>query len=56
MNLEDQIRHAKVVLRELRETLEYLEDSRDLTRAKERNGGKSGVAWESVEKEFGFDF
>ncbi len=51
-----QIRQAKVVLRELRDTLEDLEDQRDLARAKERNAGKPGVAWESVKKEFGFDF
>jgi cation transport regulator ChaB len=51
-----QIRHAKVVLRQLRDTLEDLEDRRDLTRARERNAGKPGVAWASVKKEFGFDF
>ena len=51
-----QIRHAKVVLRQLRDTLEDLEDRRDLARARERNAGKPGVAWESVKKEFGFDF
>jgi hypothetical protein len=54
--VDRQIRRAKVVLRELRDTLEDLEDRRDLARAKERNGGKPGIAWESVKKEFGFDF
>lgn len=51
-----QIRQAKVVLRELRDTLEDLEDRRDLSRAKERNAGRRGVPWETVKKEFGFDF
>jgi hypothetical protein len=51
-----QIRHAKAVLRELRNTLEELEDRRDLARAKARNAGKPGVPWESVKKELGFDF
>ena len=54
--VDRQIRRAKVVLRELRDTLEDLKDRRDLDRAKERNGGKPGIAWESVKKEFGFDF
>lgn len=51
-----QIRNAKVVLRELRDTLENLDDRRELARAKKRNGGKAGSDWESVRKEFGFDF
>jgi hypothetical protein len=55
-NVERQIRRAKVVLRELRDTLEDLEDRRDLAQAKARNAGKPGVAWELVKKEFGFDF
>jgi hypothetical protein len=55
-NVDLQIRHAKIVLRELRTTLDDLEDRRDLARAKARNAGKPGVSWESVKKEFGFDF
>ena len=55
-NVERQIRHAKVVLRELRDTLEDLEDRRDLACAKARNAGKPGVPWEAAKKEFGFDF
>jgi hypothetical protein len=55
-DIDLQIRHAKVVLRELRNTLEDLEDRRDLARAKARNAGKPGVSWESVKKEFGFEF
>ena len=55
-NLNVQIRQAKVVLRNLRDTLEDLEDRRDLARSKVRNAGKPGVSWESAKKEFGFDF
>ena len=55
-NMERQIRHAKVVLRQLRDTLEDLEDRSELARSKERNAGKPGVSWESAKKEFGFDF
>jgi hypothetical protein len=55
-DIDRQIRNAKVVLRELRDTLETLDDRRELARAKKRNAGKSGTDWESVKKEFGFDF
>ena len=55
-DVDRQIRNAKVVLRELRDTLEDLDDRRELARAKIRNGGKAGTDWESVKKEFGFDF
>jgi hypothetical protein len=56
LTVDRQIRDAKIVLRDLRQTLEDLEDRREIARAKERNSGKPGVAWESVKKEFGFDF
>ena len=46
----------KVVLRDLRDTLEDLDDRRELARAKKRNARKAGTDWESVKKEFGFDF
>ena len=55
-SLNLQVRHAKVVLRHLRDTLEDLEDRRDLARAKARNAGKTGVSWESAKKELSFDF
>lgn len=54
--LDRQIRNAKMVLRNLRDTLEDLDDRRELARAKKRNAGKAGTDWESVKKEFGFDF
>ncbi len=42
----------KIVRREFQD----LQDRRELARAKKRNGGKAGTDWESVKKEFGFDF
>ena len=55
-NLDRQIAQAKVVLRKLRDTLEDLDDRRELTRAKQRNAGKRGTNWETVKKELGFEF
>ena len=54
-NLDRQIAQAKTVLRELRDTLEDLDDRRELARAKQRNAGKRGTDWESVIKEVGFE-
>ena len=55
-DLDRQIAQAKVVLRKLRDTLEDLDDRRELTRAKQRNAGKRGTNWETVKKELGFEF
>jgi hypothetical protein len=55
-DVDRQIQQAKTVLRELRDTLEDLDDRRELARAKKRNGGKAGADWASVKKEFGFNF
>ncbi|HAB15323.1 MAG TPA: hypothetical protein PLX89_11805 [Verrucomicrobiota bacterium] len=55
-NLDRQIARAKTILRELRDTLEDLDDRRELTRAKQRNAGKRGTDWESVIKDLGFKF
>lgn len=46
----------KVVLRDLRDTLEDLDDRLGPSVLKKRNAGKVGTDWESVKKEFGFDF
>ena len=54
--LDRQIRAAKAVLRDLRDTLEDMDDRRELARARKRNAGKAGTDWETVKKEFGFDF
>ena len=55
-DLDRQIAEAKTVLRQLRDTLEDLDDRRELARAKKRNAGKPGTNWEVVKKELGFDF
>jgi predicted nucleic acid-binding Zn-ribbon protein len=55
-DLDRQIAEAKAVLRRLRDTLEDLDDRRELSRAKKRNAGKPGANWETVKKELGFDF
>jgi len=55
-DIDRQIRQAKTVLRELRDTLEDLDDRRELARAKKSNGEKTGATWETIKKEFGFDF
>jgi len=49
--LHRQISQAKAILRQLRDTLEDLDDRRDLSRAKKRNQGKPGTDWETVKKE-----
>jgi len=54
--LERQVSRAKAVLRQLRDTLEDLDDRRELARAKKRNVGKPGTDWEMVKKELDFDF
>lgn len=54
--LDRQIAEGKAVLRQLRDTLETLDDRRDLARAKKRNAGKPGTNWDAVKKEFGFNF
>ena len=55
-DLDRQVTQAKAVLRALRDTLEDLDDRRELARAKKRNSGKTGANWESIKKEMGFDF
>lgn len=51
--IDRQIKQARAVLRELRETLEDLEDHRALAKAKKRNAGKPGTPWEVAAKELG---
>jgi hypothetical protein len=55
-NLDKQVTEAKAVLRRLRDTLEDLDDRRDLARAKKKNAGKSGTSWAAVKKELGLEF
>ena len=52
--VDKQIRRGKAVLRELKMTLEDLEDRRELAAAKRRNVGKPGTPLRQVAKELGF--
>jgi hypothetical protein len=52
--IDKQIRRGKAVLRELKATLEDLEDRRDLAAAKRRNAGKVGTPLRQAAKELGF--
>ena len=54
--MDRQMAQAKTVLRQLRDTLEDLDDRRELARAKQRNAGKPGTDWETVRQELGFQF
>ena len=51
--IEKQIRRGKTVLRELKATLEELEDRRELAVAKKRNRGKPGTPLREAAKELG---
>lgn len=53
--LQRQITKGKAVLRELRETLEDLDDRLELARAIKRNGNKPGIPWAQAKKELGLD-
>lgn len=52
-NIDKQIRREKAVLRELKATLEDLEDRRELAAAKKRNRGKAGTPLRAAAKEIG---
>ena len=56
VNLNRQVAQAKSVLRQLRDTLEDLDDRRELARAIKRNAGKPGTDWQIVKKELGLEF
>lgn len=51
--LDKQIRRGKALLRELKITLEDLEDRRELAAAKTRNAGKPGTSLRQAAKELG---
>ncbi len=52
-DIDKQIRRGKVVLRELKTTLEDLEDRREIVAAKKRNRGKAGTPLREAAKELG---
>ena len=51
--MDKQIRRGKALLRELKITLEDLEDRRELAAARKRNAGKPGTPLRQATKEFG---
>ena len=53
MDIEKQIRRGKALLRELKSTLEDLEDRRELAAARKRNAGKPGTSLRQAAKELG---
>jgi hypothetical protein len=53
-DIDNKIRRGKAVLRELKMTLEDLEDRRLLAAAKKRNAGKRGTPLREAAKELGF--
>ena len=53
VDIDKQIRRGKAVLRELKTTLEDLEDRRELAAARKRNAGKPGTSLRQAAKELG---
>ena len=53
VDIDRQIRRGKAVLRELKATLEDLEDRRELAAAKKRDEGKPGTSLLQAAKELG---
>ena len=53
MDIEKQIRRGKAVLRELKSTLEDIDDRRELAAAKKRNAEKLGISLRQAAKELG---
>jgi len=51
--VDKQIRRGKAVLRELKATLEDLEDRREIVAAKKRNRGRAGTPLRDAAKELG---
>jgi hypothetical protein len=52
-DLENQIKRGRALLRELKATLEDLDDAHELVAAKKRNAGKPGTPLRDLAKEFG---
>jgi len=53
--LDKQLAQAKVLLRQMRETVEDIEDARIIERARRANGKSPRVPWPQVKKELQFD-
>ena len=53
--LNKQLAQAKTLLRQMRETVEDIEDARTIERAKRANGNKPRIPWSQVKKELQLD-
>ena len=53
--LNKQLSQAKTLLRQMRRTVEDIEDARTIERAKRANGGKPRIPWAHVKKELGLN-
>ena len=49
--LNKQLTQAKALMREMRRTVEDIEDARTMERAKRANGNKARIPWSQVKKE-----
>ena len=49
--LNRQLAQAKILLRQMRETVEDIEDARTIERAKRANASKPRIPWSHVKKE-----
>ena len=53
--LDKQLNQAKTLMRELRQTVEDVEDGLTIERAKSAHGKKPRIPWSQVKKEAGLD-
>jgi hypothetical protein len=53
--LNKQLAQAKVLLRELAETVQDIEDARTIERAKRANGNKPRIPWSQIKRELQLD-
>jgi len=53
--LNEQLTQAKALLRQMRQTVEDIEDARTIERAKRANGGKQRAPWAQVKRELQLD-
>ena len=53
--LNKQLAQAKTLLRQMRETVEDIEDARTIERAKRANGSERRIPWAQIKKELQLD-
>ena len=53
--LNKQLSQAKALMRQMRRTVEVIEDARTIERAKRANGSKARIPWAQVKKELQLD-